>query len=78
MHFSRAKNRTRADWFGCWLARRSLRIRWVNRLLELVGGGDGAESRISGALDWRQDLPPRRNGGGILKRNMEESEAVSD
>jgi len=29
----------------------SFRIRWRERLLELVAGGDGAEGRVRGALD---------------------------
>ena len=29
----------------------SFRIRWRERLLEFVGGDDGAEARIRGALD---------------------------
>ena len=36
---------------GVGLCKLSFRIRWRERLLELAGGGDGAESRICGALD---------------------------
>ena len=36
---------------GVGLCELSFRIRWRERLLELAGGSDGAESRIRGALD---------------------------